>query len=339
MTLKPTIASTRPENAISEEGTHRLRRMVVISEGQALLFFHILSVFYYQLPVTALLLLLPLAIKLLAYVARPERHGVYYTGRSVIGAKQAHTKAYHDIDPGTVVLEGDESLVRQFAKSGTFGKEKHTPLTSPIQRYAQTTAILAASLLHLSTLSVFLVSTDWQSDDIVPWVWTLQQATALFAASIFRMSGYADLGRTEQRLGSVLAKGGKVILWGGDNLGVEVMLGVDDAASQPSDDPIAKVKEATRLREAALAQVDTASVSPCCDVCDTGDLDVATAGSNLVPARLTTSPVSTIQELKEKLAGRYEVRFKTASSDQDEESDGKVGSDAAAKTQASPSKE
>jgi hypothetical protein len=305
--------------------------MVFISEGQALLCFHMLFMLHHQLPPTALLLLLPLFIKMLVFLSRAKRHGMYQTGISAKGGKQDYAEVYRDTEIGSVIIKGDESLIRQFDHAGLFGAEKPTQHASSIRKYAQTAPILAAALLHLITTSVFLVSTDWQARDIIPWVWTLQQAIALFAATVIRISGYANFGCMEQRLGAALAKEGKVIFWGKDYLGVEARLEVgraekrertqDIPESKLHDELVAMNQEVTKLSKESLAHVDSTSIPPCCDICDTSDSAIATARSNSVAGLSPKTSLRPIEELRQELAGWFKVRFKSASSDRDEEGD------------------
>lgn len=55
-------------------------KMIVLSEGQALIFFALLSCLDNQLQASTFLFFLPLAIKLPAFATRAPGHGVYHRG-------------------------------------------------------------------------------------------------------------------------------------------------------------------------------------------------------------------------------------------------------------------
>lgn len=224
LTLKPTIAHCRPRNATSEANKYKLK-MIVLSEGQALVFFALLTFWDEDFRFLNLVFLLPLAVKGFAYWARAERHDVVSLENKTTSAETNSFKAYVHPGTGMIAVRGPSSCTQQFEGDGTYGKAKPSALDETwLRRHAEEASILLAASSQVLAVAILLIGSKWQERDILPWMWLLAQWTATVSWFVARVAGVADTGRTEQMLGEKLAADKEAVLRGEGSVGVEAKL-------------------------------------------------------------------------------------------------------------------
>lgn len=224
LTLKPTIAHCRPRNATSEAVKSKLK-MIVLSEGQALVFFALLTLWAEHFRFLNMVFLLPLAVKGFAYWARAKRRDVVFPEIKTDSAEAISFKAYVHPRVGMIAVRGPSSYTQQFDGEGIYGKAKLSALNGPwLRHHAEEASIFLAASSHVLAVVILLTGAMWQERDILPWMWLLAQWTATASWSVARIAGVANTGRTEHMLGEEMTTNKQAVLWAEGSKGVEAKL-------------------------------------------------------------------------------------------------------------------
>ena len=180
-------------------------------------------------PARSLPLLLPVFVKLFARYTRIERRGIFFDS----GGERSYAETYTNADDNVVCVRGEKEFVKHFASDDGYGQAGLA--------MCQHITLLAATFLHLFQVAAFFLVIDWQSRDVVPWIWFLQQSSATTCWMTARLVGKADVGRTEHILAMQLKEKGSALLWGKGCMGVEVKIEIVEVKDE--DDAKRKILE------------------------------------------------------------------------------------------------